>query len=548
MDDTTQDTTNPITNPIPGDAPYAPPGSIDSASMQTQYPKAFEEFQKMDPKGSATDVEQHMAVLLANKPGLDDAGLKKLADEMNGGTHDDAMRQEMLQGALKHVQNGNSPDLITALKTMSDNAPIPYQNALTADGNGTPTNVQLPPGAATPPMQTPPGAEQSEPSPAQTTNLQPPQGQPPSQNDVANQLKQAHPDMPDQVIQGLAQQLYQKFAKSISPGGQYTPQALADAQGATNQGNITAAMFGGHNPVNSAADLQAQMGVNNSNLSNMGTAVQAQTTLTGQKQVMDYFSKKFAPAPGGTSNQVSSLMDGIRKEPVNEQFQDLTLLKQVPAFSSLATGMLANPIFAANMKGLEAAATQGASNVSKAQNEVATSNASKEEALATIGQMDKAIDSGETPHGIIGKAENWATQNLPGAILPDSVIKEGNNLKNYEGLVSQQLTPQIQNLMSSGGIGRLDLPIVNTLMKTIGDANSSDGARKQANQRLRDIIMKSNESAKAKLQNLQTPDLGNSKTVEPTKTESPAKTQTGTLTHEQVLAEIARRKAAKGQS
>ena len=75
MDDTTQDTTNPITNPIPGDAPYAPPGSIDSASMQTQYPKAFEEFQKMDPKGSATDVEQHMAVLLANKPGLDDAGL-----------------------------------------------------------------------------------------------------------------------------------------------------------------------------------------------------------------------------------------------------------------------------------------------------------------------------------------------------------------------------------------------------------------------------------------------------------------------------------------
>jgi hypothetical protein len=541
MVDTTQAQDN--TTPIQGDSPYAPPGSIDSANMQTKYPTAFKEFKSMQPGATDSDVAQHMTLLLVNKPNMDDAGLKKIADEMNSGTHDDAMRQEMIRGALKMVKDGGAPDVTSALKKLSDNAPTPYANALTSEGNG--GNVELPPGATTPMAQTPPGAEQSQPSPAQTTNLQAPPGAPVDSNGQVNQdsIAKSLQDKGMTVDQSnqLAQQLYGKFQQSLGAmaPGTATPQALAAAQGNTNQGNIVSSMFGGHNPVNSAADLQAQMGVNNANVANMGAANTAVTTLANQKQVMDFLSGKLGSG---------SMIANIQKLPINEQFQYLTILKSVPAFAGIATGMLANPQFAANVKGLETAATQGATNVSKAQEAVASSNASKDEALSTLDQMDKAIDSGETPHGFIGKAENWATQNLPNAVLPDGVIKEGNNLKNYEGLVSQQLTPQIQNLMSSGSIGRLDLPIVNTLMKTVGDANASDGARKQANQRLRDIIEKSNEAAKAKLNNLQTPDLGSGKPAEPVKAPEKPQASTGTLTHEQVLAEIARRKAAKGQS
>jgi hypothetical protein len=124
----------------------------------------------------------------------------------------------------------------------------------------------------------------------------------------------------------LAQQLYTKFQQSISQGGAYTPQALASAQ-QLSAGNTAAQALAGKNPamVDPAANLQAQMGVNNSNMANMGAAVKSQNDLQTQqaqqdpnslssqltRQVLKQFMPTFASTPGFEQASSFQLMGAI---------------------------------------------------------------------------------------------------------------------------------------------------------------------------------------------------------------------------------------------
>lgn len=303
---------------LPPTAPtqIAPNVSISSDAIQSSLPNTFDAFKSLDPSQTDADVAMHIAAIKMNMPNLTDQQGVQLATEIGSGTHDNAIKNEMLNGATNQVQSGAQPDLGTALTSMHQNAPAWVQNALSG-GNG-PANTNTPS------------------TPTQGSNPPTPDSAP-TADSIAQQLKTAHPDMPDDVIQQTAQQLYSKFAAQIAPNGQYSDAALANAQSAGNQGQIAAGLFGGKTSVNPAADLLAQRDLSLKNTAGIQGVMGQQNELSAQMQQKDPNSM----ASQITRNILGQVMPTMAKTPGFDQTSAFQLMSAIPPqLSSLVSAQV----------------------------------------------------------------------------------------------------------------------------------------------------------------------------------------------------------------